>query len=85
MKTLKEAEEFMRSCDIHPHCNQSAKIETEDCEGAYLDREELIKLSEALIIYTNRVDEINGCQCKDGEYCELCANSKDLTIPVLNP
>ena len=48
--------DFMVGCNIHPHSFKSAKILTDNDEGAYMDTEDLIKLSDILYRYAKGND-----------------------------
>lgn len=45
--------DFMRECDLYPTLNGTAKILTENDEGACLDKVELMKLAQAIIRFVN--------------------------------
>lgn len=49
---LTEAEhQFLNECNLYPHVGGALKVLTENDEGAYIDRDEILKLADILYRY----------------------------------
>lgn len=48
---------FMEKCNLYPHVDNSVKVLTENDEGAWLDKDALIKLSSILYRYANQKED----------------------------
>lgn len=54
-----EEEDFLRDCNFYPHVKGAAKILTENDEGAYMDNDDLIKLSDIIYRYAKGYQKQN--------------------------
>ncbi|SRR6266540_101570 len=56
-KITDEEIKFMEECDLYPYVNNSVKVLTENDEGAWLEKNDLIRLSAILYKYVNQKED----------------------------